>query len=59
MDVKGARLLLDEMFSPRIAADLVERGYDCRSVAADPLLRQRPDDVLFAVAVGSVVNLLA
>jgi predicted nuclease of predicted toxin-antitoxin system len=47
----SARLLLDEMFSPRIAAELVERGHDCRSVAADPLLRQRPDDALFAVAV--------
>lgn len=46
-----ARLLIDEMFSPRIAAELVERGYDCRSVAADPLLRQRSDDTLFAVAV--------
>ena len=46
-----ARLLIDEMFSPRIAAELVERGYDCRSVAADPLLQQRPDDALFAVAV--------
>lgn len=45
-----ARLLLDEMFSPRIATELVERGYDCRSVAADPLLRERPDDALFAVA---------
>jgi hypothetical protein len=45
------RLLLDEMFSPRIAAELTERGYDCRSVAADPSLRQRPDDVLLAVAV--------
>ena len=47
----SARLLLDEMFSPRIAAELVERGYDCRSRVADPLLRQRPDDALFAVAV--------
>ena len=46
-----ARLLIDEMFSPRIEAELVERGYDCRSVAADPLLRQRSDDTLFAVAV--------
>ena len=45
-----ARLLLDEMFSPRIATELVERGYDCRSVAADPLLRERPDDALFVVA---------
>jgi predicted nuclease of predicted toxin-antitoxin system len=46
-----ASLLLDEMFSPRIAAELAERGYDCRSVAADPRLRERPDDALFAGAV--------
>jgi hypothetical protein len=47
----STRLLLDEMFSPRIAAELTDRGYDCRSVAADPLLRQRPDDALLAAAV--------
>jgi uncharacterized protein DUF5615 len=47
----NVHVLLDEMFSPRIAAELVERGYDCRSAAADPLLRERPDDALFAVAV--------
>lgn len=47
----STRLLLDEMFSPRIADELTHRGYDCRSVAADPLLRQRPDDALLAAAV--------
>jgi hypothetical protein len=47
----SGRLLLDEMFSPRIAIELTERGYDCRSVAADPVLRQRPDAALMALAV--------
>ena len=46
----SGRVLLDEMFHPRIAADLAERGHDCRSVAADPLLRQRSDADLMAVA---------
>lgn len=45
------RLLLDEMFSPRITDELAERGHDCRSVVADLLLRQRPDADLMAVAV--------
>jgi hypothetical protein len=44
------RLLLDEMFHPGIATQLVERGYDCRSVVADPALRQRADADLMALA---------
>ena len=47
----SARLLLDEMFHPRIAAELTERGHDCRSVVADPALRQRADSDLMALAV--------
>jgi predicted nuclease of predicted toxin-antitoxin system len=47
----SGRLLLDEMFHPKIAAELAVRGHDCRSVVADPALRQRPDSDLVAVAV--------
>lgn len=47
----SGRLLLDEMFHPSIAAQLVERGHDCRSVVADPTLRQRADADLMALAV--------
>lgn len=36
-------LLLDEMFSPRIAALLGEVGIDCASVAADATLRTQDD----------------
>jgi hypothetical protein len=32
-------LLLDEMFTPAIAADLAARGIDCRAVVTDPVLR--------------------
>ena len=39
----SGRLLLDEMFHPSIAARLVERGHDCRSVVADPALRRQRD----------------
>jgi predicted nuclease of predicted toxin-antitoxin system len=46
----SGRLLLDEMFHPAIAAQLVERGHDCRSVVADPTLRQRADSDLMALA---------
>lgn len=42
-------LLLDEMFSPLIAAALVARGIDCQAVAAQPTLRSLDDhDVLEA-----------
>lgn len=46
----SARLLLDEMFHPRIADELAKRGHDCRSAVADPALRQRSDADLMAVA---------
>jgi hypothetical protein len=38
------RLLLDEMFSPEIAAELVKRGHDVVAVAADPGLVGLPDE---------------
>ncbi|MHB1535686.1 MAG: DUF5615 family PIN-like protein [Acidimicrobiales bacterium] len=42
-------LLLDEMFSPVMAAALVERGIDCLAVASRPLLRSLDDrDVIEA-----------
>ena len=47
----SGRLLLDEMFHPSIAAELAERGHDCRSVVGDPALRQRADSDLMALAV--------
>lgn len=47
----SGRLLLDEMFHPRIADELVRRGHDCRSVVADPRLDQRSDADLVALAV--------
>jgi predicted nuclease of predicted toxin-antitoxin system len=40
-------LLLDEMFSPRIADELALRGVDCRAVAADPVLRAQSDLEIF------------
>jgi hypothetical protein len=43
-------LLLDEMFSPAIAADLAARGSDCRAVAADPVLRALSDLEIFQAA---------
>jgi len=38
----SARLALDEMFSPQIAAELVRRGHDVVAVAADPALAGLP-----------------
>ena len=43
-------LLLDEMFSPAIAADLAARGIDCRAVVADPVLRALSDLEIFQTA---------
>jgi hypothetical protein len=43
-------LLLDEMFSPAIAADLTARGIDCRAVVADPVLRALSDLEIFQTA---------
>ena len=43
-------LILDEMFSPAIAADLVAHGIDCRAVAGDPVLRALSDLEIFQAA---------
>jgi hypothetical protein len=43
-------LLLDEMFSPAIADELLARGIDCRAVVADRLLRALSDLEIFEVA---------
>ena len=40
----SVRLLLDEMFSPEIASELVRRGHDVVAVAADPGLAGLPDE---------------
>lgn len=45
-----ARLLLDEMFSPRIADHLNAAGHDCIAVAAEPALRETPDAALVQLA---------
>ena len=47
----SVRLLLDEMFHPRIAIELVACGHDCVAVAADPDLRASSDADLVAHAV--------
>ncbi|MBS9532882.1 DUF5615 family PIN-like protein [Mycobacterium sp. M1] len=46
-----ARLLLDEMFHPRIATELTARGYDCVAVAAHAVPRESPDNDLLQRAV--------
>ena len=45
-----ARLLLDEMFSPAIAAELRERGHDVIAVADRPDLRAKSDEEIFTWA---------
>ena len=40
----SVRLLLDEMFSPEVASELVKRGHDVVAVAADPGLVGLPDE---------------
>lgn len=45
-----AGLLLDEMFSPTIAASLRELGHDVIAVAERPDLRSMTDDEIFAWA---------
>ena len=45
-----ARLLLDEMFSPAIAAELRDRGHDGIAVADRPDLRAKSDEEIFAWA---------
>lgn len=47
-----AALLLDEMFSPTIAAELRRRGHDVIAVAADPQLRSMTDSELYAWLTG-------
>ena len=47
---KPDALLLDEMFSPAMAADLEARGVDARAVAADPVLRVLSDLEVFEAA---------
>lgn len=47
----SARLLLDEMFHPRIASELVARGHDCLAVAGDPVLQASSDAHLVAFAI--------
>jgi hypothetical protein len=44
---KPDALLLDEMFSPPIAAELTARGIDCRAVVADTALRAQSDLEIF------------
>ena len=46
----GARLLLDEMFSPAIAAELRALGHDVIAVADRPDLRAKSDEEIFAWA---------
>ena len=41
------RLLLDELFSPRIAAELRSRGHDVISALEVEILRSQPDQVVF------------
>ena len=48
---KPDALLLDEMFSPRIADELALVGIDCRAVVADPVLRAQSDLEIFDSAV--------
>ena len=45
-----ARLLLDEMFSPAIAAELRDLGHDVIAVADRPDLRAKSDEEIFAWA---------
>jgi hypothetical protein len=49
-DAKPDTLLLDEMFSPAIAAELSARGIDCRAVVSDPLLRAHEDLAILEAA---------
>lgn len=46
----NAGLLLDEMFSPAIAAELRQRGHDVIAVADRPDLRAKSDEEIFAWA---------
>lgn len=50
MSRKPASLLLDEMFSPRIAEELRRRGRDVLALVADPELRSLSDPEVYAWA---------
>ena len=50
MSQRHARLLLDEMFAPAIAAELRELGHDVIAVADRPDLRSKSDEEIFAWA---------
>lgn len=43
---RADRLLLDEMFSGRIAVLVSERGVDCRAVCVDPVLTSSADEAI-------------
>jgi len=45
-----AKLLLDEMFHPRIAHQLCEQGHDVLAIAAQPELVGQPDEQILAHA---------
>jgi predicted nuclease of predicted toxin-antitoxin system len=47
---KPIQLLLDEMFSPRIAEALRERGYEVTALVEGPEMRAMPDEEVFAWA---------
>ena len=49
-DGKPDSLLLDEMFSPAIAAELTARGVDCRAVVSDVSLRAQEDLAILEAA---------
>jgi len=51
-DRPDARLLLDEMFSPAMAAELRALGHDVIAVADRPDLRSKSDREIFAWASG-------
>lgn len=48
----STRLLLDEVFHPRIATELTARGHDCLAVAAEANLRESSDVELLAHTLG-------
>ncbi len=50
MTPEPERLLLDEMFSPRIADQLRQRGHDALALVVDPELRALADAEVYAWA---------
>jgi hypothetical protein len=52
-DARRARLVLDEMFSPTIAAALSEKGHDVVAVAERVDLRAMTDEELFGWAIAN------